>query len=314
MCGLFGFYNYSGKAIKNLCMLTNCLAEEATIRGTDAAGIAYNDKNRLVIHKEPKSAYNISFKHPYNTVCVTGHTRHATQGDKKQNQNNHPFGGSCKNLRFALCHNGVLTNDDTLRKKYHFPRTKIKTDSYAAVQLLEKYKQLNGDNIKLMAEEVRGSFAFTILDSADTLWLVRGDSPLSLIHLPRYQIYVYASTDEILFKALVDTDLFKEIKTGNFEEISVREGDILKITPDGEIETTEFDYEEYSGGRHWWEYGYGYSGYGYATASGKQSCDSYIEDLKAVAVYQGFDEDEIDNLLQSGFSPEEIEDLIYCFE
>ena len=90
----------------------------------------------------------------------------------------------------------------------------------------------------------------------------------------------------------------------------------MKILPDGKIESDEFNYEEYSGGRHWWEYGYGYGGYGYgySAASGKQSCDSYIEDLKAVAVYQGFDEDEIDNLLQSGFSPEEIEDLIYCYE
>ena len=84
MCGLFGFYNYSGKAIKNLCMLTNCLAEEATIRGTDAAGIAYNDKSRLVIHKEPKSAYNISFKHPDNAVCVTGHTRHEHRETKSK--------------------------------------------------------------------------------------------------------------------------------------------------------------------------------------------------------------------------------------
>ena len=41
---------------KAVAMLTNCLAEEATIRGTDAAGIAYNDKDRLIIHKEPKSA------------------------------------------------------------------------------------------------------------------------------------------------------------------------------------------------------------------------------------------------------------------
>ena len=38
MCCLFGFYNYSGQTIKNLSHLTNCLAEEATVRGTDATG------------------------------------------------------------------------------------------------------------------------------------------------------------------------------------------------------------------------------------------------------------------------------------
>ena len=52
MCCLFGIYNYSGQGIKNLSNLTNLLAENATVRGTDAAGIAYNSNNRLTIHKE----------------------------------------------------------------------------------------------------------------------------------------------------------------------------------------------------------------------------------------------------------------------
>ena len=41
MCGLYGFFNYSRQDIKNLSALTNCLAEQAAIRGTDATGIAY---------------------------------------------------------------------------------------------------------------------------------------------------------------------------------------------------------------------------------------------------------------------------------
>ena len=72
-----------------------------------------------------------------------------------------------------------------------------------------------------MAENTEGSFAYSILDSNNTLWLIRGDSPLSLIHIPRYKLYVYASTDEILYKALVETKLFDEIKQGRFEEIQI---------------------------------------------------------------------------------------------
>ena len=302
MCGLYGFFNYGG-AIKNLSLLTNSLAEQAAVRGTDAAGIAYNDKNKLVIHKEPKASYSINFKHPDNTVCVTGHTRHATQGDKKHNYNNHPFGGSCKNLRFALCHNGVLTNDTALKEEYRLPKTKVATDSYIAVQLLEKKKQLNCETIKSMSEAVHGSFAFTILDSDNTLWLVRGDSPLSLIHLPKYKLYVYASTDGILYKALVDTKLFNEIKTGNFEEITVNEGDILSIFPDGTVAKESFDYMDYSyyGNCNWWDYGI--------------SDDySYINELKSAAAYHGYTAEEIDELLAEGFTPEEIEEMIYCCE
>lgn len=307
MCGLYGFLNYGGQAIKNLSVLTNSLAEQAAARGTDATGIAYTDNGKIVIHKEAKSAYAVDFKHPDDVVCVTGHTRHTTQGNEKKNYNNHPFGGSCRNLRFALCHNGILTNDNDLKQNYHLPKTKIETDSYAAVQLLEQKKQLNLESVKFMAETVGGSFAFTLLDSANTLWLIRGDSPLSLIHLPKCKLYVYASTAEILYKALVDTKLFEEIKNGDFEEIDVKSGEIVRLCPDGALLRDAFDYVEYYGNLHWWNYGY----YG---AKCNPPHSDYVEELKSVAAYQGYSGEEIDCLIQSGFTLDEIEDYIYCRE
>lgn len=306
MCGLYGFLHYGDNKIKYLSNITNALAEESAVRGTDAAGIAYNDKNKVVIHKEPKSSYAVDFKHSDDTVCVTGHTRHATQGNKKNNYNNHPFGGSCKNLRFALCHNGVLTNDTTLKEKYHLPKTKIATDSYVAVQLLEQKKRLNAESIKAMAEAVHGSFTFSILDSNNTLWLVKGDSPLAILHFPDLKLYVYASTEEILWKALVETDLFYELKNKNYEEVELSDGEILNILPDGALVFDKFNYTDYSyyGQCHWWNYG---------THSDRNS-DPYIEDLKMIAAYQGFDGETIDELLARGFTPEEVEEYIYCCE
>ena len=44
MCGLFGFLHYGKNKIKDLSNITNVLAEEAVVRGTDATGIAYNLK------------------------------------------------------------------------------------------------------------------------------------------------------------------------------------------------------------------------------------------------------------------------------
>ncbi len=302
MCCLFGFYNYSGQSIKDLSRLTNSLAEEATVRGTDATGIAYNHKDRLVIHKEPKSAFQVSFKHPDDIISVTGHTRHSTQGNKNKNYNNHPFSGHCKNVNFALAHNGVLTNDFKLRRELKLPSTKIETDSFIAVQLIEKKKMLDGDSIKFMAEKINGSYAFSILDSNNTLWLVRGDSPLSLIHIPKYKLYVYASTDEILYKALVGTKLFSEIKKGAFDEIKISSGDILNILPDGTIVSDRFDYIDYSyfGNCNWWNY--------------SLSENSYIDDLKSVASYQGYSPDDVDELIRSGFTFDEIEDYLYSVE
>ena len=306
MCCLFGFYNYSGGSIKNISVLTNSLARQAIARGTDAAGIAYNHNGKLIIHKEPRSAALIDFKHPDNIVSMLGHTRHSTQGSHKRNHNNHPFSGRWQNRSFALAHNGVLINDRELQKKLKLPKRKIETDSYVAVQLIEKKKILSEESIKYMVEQVEGSFSFSILDSQDKLWLIKGDSPLSIIHLPDYKLYVYASTDEILYKSLVDTKLFDAIKKGRLEEIAIKEGEIISISPNGQRNRSEFEYDiyEYSGRFNWWDYG----------IRSKKERTAYVDDLKAVAVYHGYTADDIDNLLSSGFTVEEIEEYIYCCE
>ncbi len=305
MCGLYGFLHYGDNEIKYLSNITNALAEEAAVRGTDATGIAFNYNGQMKILKEPKSAYRLNFKHADNITAVIGHTRHSTQGSEKKNYNNHPFSGKCQNARFALAHNGVLMNDSDLRKQYWLPKSKIETDSYVAVQLLEYKKKLNAESIKFMAEAVEGSFSFSILDSNNTIWLVKGDSPLSILHFPDLRLYVYASTEEILWKALVETNLFDELKNGKYEDIKISDGDILRILSDGTLVYDKFNYTDYSGFGccNWWDYGVA-----------DYSNDTYIEDLKMIAAYQGVDADTIDELLEEEFAPEEIEEYIYCCE
>ena len=175
MCGLNGFVNYSGEKMKNLADLTNSLSEESAIRGTDATGIAFCNSSGINILKESKSAYRLDFKHSDEICSLTGHTRHSTQGSEKHNYNNHPFSGKCKNTRFALSHNGVLSNDRTLRKELNLPKTKIETDSYIAVQLIESQKKLDFESIKYIAEKTEGSFSYSILHNKNnyTLWLKR---------------------------------------------------------------------------------------------------------------------------------------------
>ena len=56
MCGLFGFLNYSNSPIKNLSDLTNSLAEQSAVRGTDATGIAFTSSGGINIIKDSKSA------------------------------------------------------------------------------------------------------------------------------------------------------------------------------------------------------------------------------------------------------------------
>ncbi len=305
MCGLFGFLNYSGENIKNLADLTNSLAVQSAVRGTDATGIAFCDLDDINISKESKSAYMLHFKHSDDVIAVIGHTRHSTQGSQRKNCNNHPFNGKTKKAKFSLAHNGVLINDKELRKKYKLPKTKIETDSYIAVQLIESKGKLDFSSIKYMTEKIDGSFSFSILDDKNNLYLVKGDCPLSILHFPKLKIYVYASTDEILYKALIDFPiLFCALKSGDYKEVFIKEGDILKIRPDGEIEKSKFEYNDYCG-RNWWDYDT-YSPYN--TFMG----DCYIEDLKSIASYQGYSPEAVDELIEAGFTLEEIEDYIYC--
>ena len=161
MCGLYGFVNYSGEKMKNLADLTNSLSEHSAVRGTDATGIAFCNSSGISVLKESKSAFRIDFKHSDEICSLTGHTRHSTQGSEKHNYNNHPFSGKCKNSKFALSHNGVLSNDRTLRKELNLPKTKIETDSYIAVQLIESQKKLDFESIKYMAEKTEGSFSYS---------------------------------------------------------------------------------------------------------------------------------------------------------
>ena len=147
MCGLFGFLRY-GNPIKGLKEVTNSLAEQSAVRGTDATGIAFNENGKLRIFKDGKSAYELDFKHSDDTSAMIGHTRHSTKGSEKKNCNNHPFPGKVGGLHFALAHNGVLSNDDELRKSLSLPKTKIETDSYIAAQLLMSQKELDFTSVK----------------------------------------------------------------------------------------------------------------------------------------------------------------------
>ena len=315
MCGLFGFSSYDEQPIKELSKLTNSLARQSAVRGMDAAGIAYTRSGYITIQKDAKAADKMEFKHPDDIKSVIGHTRHSTQGSEKKNYNNHPFlSNKIKNARFALAHNGVLWNDDELKVKYRLPKTKIETDSYVAVQLIEHKRTLDADSLKFMAEQVDGSFSFSILDDKNNLYLVKGDSPLSILHFPRLKMYVYASTDEILYRALINTNLLSEIKSKDYEEIALKEGEILKIKPDGTTETTEFDFCRSYYNKNWWDYDF-YRPYQTSIKSSKQSENTarqaYIEELEYAAMCQGIDPQVVGELIKENFSLEEIEDYLY---
>ena len=236
MCAVFGYLDYKGKVSNAILKkLIRNLSIAAEVRGTDATGISYVNHGKVVTFKKAKPAHKVKLYFPKNTRTVIGHTRMTTQGSEKYNYNNHPFNGRCGMETFALAHNGVLYNDAELKAKYHLPKTQIETDSYVAVQLLEQEKQLHAESIKKMAELIEGSFVFTILRNDNTLFLVKGNNPLTLYHFPALGLYIYASTKSILDNALQKIHMMK-----NPCEIEISEGEILEIASNGKLSKTTF--------------------------------------------------------------------------
>ena len=179
MCCLFGICDYKGGlTAAQKRRLVSALATASEARGTDATGVAYNSDGHLAVYKRPWPAHLMRFRLPENTRCVMGHTRMTTQGDEKQNCNNHPFIGTA-GIPFALAHNGIIYNDKELRQERNLPDTNIETDSYIAVQLLEQQGKLNFSTIRTTAEALEGTLTLTILDGRDNLYIVKGNNPLA---------------------------------------------------------------------------------------------------------------------------------------
>ena len=305
MCCLFGLMDCQHRlTVKQKNRILSALSVAAEARGTDATGIAYNSGGKLHIYKRPLPAHRMRFHVPEDACVIMGHTRMTTQGAARKNRNNHPFSGKAGTTDFALAHNGVLWNDGYLRRNRDLPSTKIETDSYVAVQLLERKKALDLVSLRWMAEQVEGSFSFTVLDGRNCLWIVRGNNPFCLYYYPKLGIYLYASTEEILKQAL--SRLWLSEKYANKVELDC--GDILQIGSDGTMTRGRFDCSALLG---WEESPWLFSSRRHRS-SGKQETDLYLEELRAVAPSFGYVPEAVDRLSARGFSPEDIEEFFYC--
>ncbi len=291
MCALYGFINY-GKILskKELKKLVRNLSKSSELRGTDASGVAYVRNGKIVIYKKPQPSHEVNFYFPSDITILTGHTRMATHGDARNNYNNHPFVGHTAEGDFALCHNGVLFNYEQVQKQEQLLKTKIKTDSYTAVQLIEKYGKADFDTIGKTSELVNGSFVFTVLTDEEKLYISKWNNPICLLHFQKLGIYVYTSTKEIMQMALRGTIFEKQ----TVDVIPVSEGEMVSIDKNGIIERSRFtpEYDDF----------FGY--YGCRAFRERDDYDSYLCEYGNMF---GVSEEEIMMLYDMGYDDEEIE-------
>lgn len=297
MCCLFGIVDYG----KSLSMsqkehILTVLSRECELRGVDATGIAYNGQGRLHIYKRPLPAHKMKFRVLSDTNIIMGHTRMTTQGSELKNRNNHPFRGKT----FALAHNGIIENDRDLRKSENLPPTEIETDSYIAVQLLERETELTFDSLRDMAELLKGTFTITVLDEQDNLYFIRGSNPMCLYHWESRGLYLYASTEEILLGALRNL----KFSLGKPKEVVLRAGDILRIDKSGELTYSSFTMKPI------YTRPYSFALWDYYPSCIKTE-ESYLDDLYSISGAFGYTREDIDALVEEGITPEEIEEYFY---
>jgi glutamine---fructose-6-phosphate transaminase (isomerizing) len=332
MCGVYGYVYYGkNKDYKGENLIAE-LGMASDTRGGHATGIAYRNDKGIAINKAPVDGYKFKYSVPKGTKVVMGHTRFTTQGSEKKNYNNHPFKGYLPSGSFAFAHNGILSNDYELRKKLDIKQTRIETDSYIGVQLIEAYGELSVDSIKYMAELVEGCFVFTILDTEDNIWIVKKDNPLFMARFKERNIIVYASTQEILYSSLRDTNLVSDMwdaieNPDVVEIIPIKNDTITKVCSDGSIETFIFKSVVRTYGNYISSYknyrldeynDYYMEGYVYdatrdayypkstsATSNPDLTSDYdefYMNEIYQRATHNGFTCEEVDRVMEHGYS------------
>jgi len=167
-----------------------------------ASGFAFvTPENGIKYHKAPTPGGNLKLKGlPRNAKTVILHTRLATQGSVTYNENNHPV--LSPNNLIALTHNGVIYNDDSLKRnelaEYEFPEV----DSAVIAGILQKYGVNGIDKLAGYA-----AIAWLEVGYGDTLNIARiEDAPIAYTSLMDGS-FVYASTQPLLESALDKTGL-----------------------------------------------------------------------------------------------------------
>jgi hypothetical protein len=296
VCSLAGVIDPNDFLCANLKRkLIRSLLIAGQVRGRDASGIAFLNGNDLRIIKAGKPARRFRFYLPEKTKIVIAHNRAASQGSPRHNFNNHPLSGHAGDQTFTLCHNGVIWNDEQLRKQFSLPPTPIETDSFIACQLLEQYGKLDFESLKWIAETVKGSFSFTLLDDLNNLYIIKGINPIELVLFEEIGVYVFASTEEILNRALSKSKLYGV----PHKKIPLIFGDILKIDACGGMERSSFNAPVFEA----WDY---YFPNWHIPLETGSSLHELLEEAKIA----GIDEDEITELFYSGYSVSQIEELL----
>lgn len=201
MCGIAAFSKPEGSTV-NARLLAHHLLTQIESRGSHASGFAYSNPDGSVgIYKNPTPGSQLGLQElPRDARTVIIHTRYATQGDPRDNRNNHPVISTDRSI--ALVHNGVISNDFGLRAELGIDQRHGEVDSLVIPSLIA---QQGVDGLS----KLRGYAAIAWIDNsqATELNIARlKNSPVAYTHLAD-GTFVMASTPYLLETAVQNANL-----------------------------------------------------------------------------------------------------------
>lgn len=233
MCGIAGFHiSRKDFGLIHSRKLAGCLLNQIVVRGRDATGAAWTQKN----DRKEREVWYSKMAAPAGTFIKKGglasmpakskqailHTRYATQGHQSNNDNNHPIivGG------IVGVHNGHIVNDRELIQAGGFPRVG-QVDSEAAFWMISANK-----DPKDGLQELRGNAALAWMEVGrpSVLNLARCQgSPLAVAQTKNGSV-IFASTKPLLQDALkkspiTEADVFE---VPEWTYLQVEEGKIIE--------------------------------------------------------------------------------------
>jgi len=257
MCGIFGIINYGSNTYSKAEAFRNAVRElliESQIRGTDAAGLCVITQDRAAVFKDKVRAEMFIREAPYSNIvghihhsrvfrALIGHTRAQTKGDKKFNVNNHPIiAGDIIGV-----HNGIISNDDTLFKKYEDKIHRAgQVDSEIIFRLIDHFIKEGKTIVDATKETIGmifGSARCAFVNTKNLKYVtIFADYELPVWIYEHIGTMVFASTTYILGKAMEKAGgvLTPQYRTG---ELDVRGGLARIDTDNGKVyqeKLTEF--------------------------------------------------------------------------
>ena len=174
-------------------------------RGNDASGLVIQQANgSLNVIKKDIPGWRLVTSDEYakfiaehlrpDSRSVLVHARGASQGNPRNNDNNHPMFAGVS----AIIHNGVIRNDDALFQTYKLER-KAETDSDIIRAMVDKWGITKTTIQNLSRATGSGAIAAVHPNYPDKLMLIRSGNPLTLASNENF--FFFSSEKTTLHKA-----------------------------------------------------------------------------------------------------------------